>query len=361
MARSRRGVAEPDRRAEVEHLLGPVQRPGPRRSARPSLLPRCHPVDEGEQGAVDQHRIAGLGEVSATLDQEQIAARDLRDHLARRHRCDVVVRPLDDQRRAGDALEPRHHLLPRPVEQPRAHRGGEHLPAGASGPGAGVLDLLGRVRLAAHLAPEEVGEPLEVGLPHVLGEQPPPRWVVLDGVERVHRALGEVRDEQRDERSDHHRTEDAVGVQRGHAGGEASALRQAGDHRPVRARLVEDRDDVSDQLEAVVGRRVGRAVGPPVPAPIHRDHPVVACQRGDVRLPVERVGDGPGRQEQHRRAAALAEDLVGRRDAVADDRTLAIRFTRSHDAAPPTARRPCGRSSPAAHGGRSPRPAAVRP
>ena len=72
-----------------------------------------------------------------------------------------------------------------------------------------------------------------------------------------------------------------------------------------------------------VAPRVAAAVGAPVAEAVHRQHPEVAREVGDLHLPVARVDQRPGR-EQEDGLLALAVDLVEEPLAVALDEALGV-------------------------------------
>ena len=89
------------------------------------------------------------------------------------------------------------------------------------------------------------------------------------------------------------------------------------EHRPLGAGRVHHGQRVGGEL--VLGVAPGSGpVGLAVAAPVEGHHAAVAREVGDLRLPVARVDDRPGRQEQDGRLA-LAVDLVEDPDAVALD------------------------------------------
>jgi hypothetical protein len=96
------------------------------------------------------------------------------------------------------------------------------------------------------------------------------------------------------------------------------AQRQGHQHRPLGAGGVHDRQRVGGELGWPVGLGARRPVGAAVAAAVEGDHPVAAGQVGNLQLPVPRVDDGPGRQQQHGRLAG-AEHLVVDLDPLALD------------------------------------------
>ena len=75
------------------------------------------------------------------------------------------------------------------------------------------------------------------------------------------------------------------------------------DHGALRLGRVHHGERVGGELALVVRRRLPRPVGAAVAAPVERDHAAVAREVGDLHLPVPRVDERPGRQEQDRRLA----------------------------------------------------------
>ena len=80
--------------------------------------------------------------------------------------------------------------------------------------------------------------------------------------------------------------------------------------RPTTSAAYADTEFVADVLLIEVGRHAGRTVRVAVAAPVEGDHPGVPGEIGDLRLPLARVNDRPGRKQEDRRLSA-AVDLVG--------------------------------------------------
>ena len=149
-------MAEADRRADIE---GP-----PRANLRPRPPPglrlrRRRPVDELAQGSVDLRRVARLRAVAGPLERHQGPAGELGQGRPLRMGHDRVPIAVDHERRAADPLGKLADALAADGGQ-RDVGLGERRRIGLEGPADAVLDLLGRVRLAEHLAEEEPEEVL---------------------------------------------------------------------------------------------------------------------------------------------------------------------------------------------------------
>ncbi len=101
------------------------------------------------------------------------------------------------------------------------------------------------------------------------------------------------------------------------------ALGETHHERPLGAGRVHYRKAIAGGLIDVVAPRVAAAVGAPVAEAVHRQHPEVAREVGDLHLPVARVDDRPGRQQEDR-LLALAVDLVEEPLPVALDKPFGI-------------------------------------
>src|SRR3954468_9504396 len=100
--------------------------------------------------------------------------------------------------------------------------------------------------------------------------------------------------------------------------------RQRNHRRACDARRVHHRDRVRRELALGVRLDGSRTIRAPVAAAVEREHAEVTRQVRDLRLPVARVDDRPGREQQHGRlagAVALPEET----DALALDVALFVR------------------------------------
>ncbi len=111
---------------------------------------------------------------------------------------------------------------------------------------------------------------------------------------------------------------DPLRVVRGEQQRSFRAPRQRHQHRALRGGRVHHRERVGGELLLAVRVGLGRAVRASVAATVEREHAAVPREVGDLHLPVTRVDDRPGRQEQDRRLAR-AVDLVEDPHAVALD------------------------------------------
>ena len=87
------------------------------------------------------------------------------------------------------------------------------------------------------------------------------------------------------------------------------AAREAHHHRPLGAGRVHHGQAVAGELRGSVAPRVAAAIGAAVAEAVHRQHPEVAREVGDLHLPVAGVDQRPGRQQEDG-LLALAVDLV---------------------------------------------------
>ena len=92
------------------------------------------------------------------------------------------------------------------------------------------------------------------------------------------------------------------------------ARREARHHRSLGAARVHHGQAVAGEFRGAIAARVAAAVGAAVAEPVHRQHPEVAREVGDLHLPVARVDQRPGRQQEDG-LLALAVDLVEERAA----------------------------------------------
>ena len=149
------GVAEADRRGDVEGAPAACLRAGPGRCRGPARL------DEVAQQQVDLHRVARVRAVAGALEAHERAADQLCECGARVMRADGVVAPVDHEDGAANLFDELAHarLVRKPPRKlARDHRLGVRLQR----PLDRVLALLGRVRLDEDLREEELEEVLVV-------------------------------------------------------------------------------------------------------------------------------------------------------------------------------------------------------
>ena len=104
--------------------------------------------------------------------------------------------------------------------------------------------------------------------------------------------------------------------------------RKGHEDRRIGAGRVHDRERVCGKLPLVVGLGLLGPVGAAVAAPVEGEHATVPCQVRDLHLPVARVDDRPGGEQEDRRRAAPV-DLVEEADTVPLDEPLLIGIARS--------------------------------
>ncbi len=204
----------------------------------------------------------------------------------------------------------------------------DRLGAGLHGPADGVLDLLGRVRLAEQLVEEEAHVAVPVLEPVVPVLLVPALVHVENGIEVT--GAGRVRG--RDEgcpRRDADHTEHALGMRRRGDQGPPAAGAQTDEDGLVDAELVHHRDRVVDEHVVGVGGDVGRSVGQAVATAVDRHHPEVLSEVRHLRLPGARVhhrvdgGEDDGQPP-------LAEGLVADLDTVTVDQAGDVGIPRAH-------------------------------
>ncbi len=298
-----------------------------RRRERPRVQVRAgglRAAGELAQEPVDLDGVAGLGAVAGAFERDERAAGGLGERGALGVRADAVGVAVDDERGAAHARGRVREGL-QPAQAERRGGVGERLGVGLERPFDAVLDLLGRVRLVEHLGEEELQEPAVVLAPVVAVVHRPrvggAAQVVLEA--RADRALREARRE-RHRRADVGDAADALGVVGGQQRRPQRAARQTGEEGLAGLGRVQDGQRVGGELGLGVGLDAGRTVRLAVAAAVERDHPEVPRQVGDLRLPVARVDDRPGRQQQDRVAPA-AVDLVEEPHAVARRVALQVR------------------------------------
>lgn len=188
------------------------------------------------------------------------------------------------------------------------------------------------MRLGQAAVAEELQEPAVVLLPVRGVELRPALCRVQREVEPVLGPLGQGR-RRRQRRGDEHGTGDPLGV----LGGEQQrALRAPGQrhqHSRGNAHGVHDRECVGGVLVLVVCRRVLRAPGATVAAPLDHDHACPARQIGHLTLPDARVRHRPRRQQDDGQWA-IPVHLVVDRDTVAVDKALRLRRPCPHGCLP---------------------------
>ncbi len=271
---------------------------------------------------VDLDGVAGLGQVARAGQGDQAPARRLGQGRPLGVGPDRVLVPVDHQHRAADAA-----ALPLEGLQPAQQQALLGVDQGLGGdlqrPADAVLVLLGRVGLGQAPREEELQEAAVVAQPVVLVVPGP----ALVGVQRLEEGvdgpLGMGRG-QADGRSD----VDEPG--RPGRGGRRPAASPTGapqesetsTARSVRGR-VQHGQGVGRELPLGVGGGAGRAVRAAVAAPVEGEHPEVAGQVRDLRLPEPGVDDRPGGQEEHGRLA-VAVPLPEHAHAVALDVPLGV-------------------------------------
>ena len=305
-------VPEPDGRGDVERA------PAPARAAPPAGGGRRR-RDDVAQHQVDPHRIPADRQVAGALEREQLPARGGGERRTLRVRADAVLVALDDEHGAADARG----------ASPRALAGRQLRPAGRVGqrlgrrlepPADAVLDLLGRVRLAARLREEELEELAIAGRGEMAVERRPRVAAARLLLERIDAAV-----RQRDVGRDGDEAIDALGM----AGGEQAAPPRAGgeadERRPLEARRVHHGERVRGVLGVGIRRCADRPVRAAVAAAVEGHDAAVAGEIRELRLPDPRVHDRPRGQQEHGRPVA-AVDLVGDPHAGAIDVPVRVRI-----------------------------------
>ena len=302
-------VAEPDRRRDVEGALAP------RLAAHP-LTRRRRRRDEVPEQQVDLHRITSLRKVARSPERDELAARRRCESDSLRLRPDRVRVAVHDEHRAADARTEIGERDTGRQADPRVVVG-ERLGRGLEGPRDPVLDRLRRVRLREALPQEELEEVVVVAQPVVDVVLRPPFVGVERLVEGVHPALGQLR-RQRNRRADERGAGDALRVLGSEQDAPQRGARDA-DHDCALGRgRIEHSECVERELADRVRLRAHGPVGAAVAAPVERDDPAVAREVRDLHLPVPRVDERPGRQQEDGRLAR-AVDLVVELHAVAFD------------------------------------------
>ena len=148
-------VAQPDRRAQVEHTrTGPRAAPCRRRGWRSP----GDPVGEVLDRPVDHDRVAAHRQVAAALDDQSLRAGVAYDGVEPSDGLASVVRAVDDEHRALDRAQHLHGLLDGRRVRRRVLSGQLLRAASLQGPADGVLEELAGVGRAAELPEEELHE-----------------------------------------------------------------------------------------------------------------------------------------------------------------------------------------------------------
>ena len=327
------GMAQADRRAQVEH---PLAAPVP---TAPRPPPRAGGGGDARDELADQHvhpdGIARQRDVAAALEEHELATGPGDDLLAAVDRDDVVVVAVDGQHRAGDPGAPRlDRLLARPRRLALGH---EHLCARLAAPLDAVLDPLGRVRLAealTHEEPEEVVVVLQPVLPVVLQPVLPGIGAALRHPRRTQvRRRGaqhpRLASADRDRRADHDRAQDSRGVLGRQLERPVGGPRQADHDRLLGVGGIEDGQRVR-HLGGLPVRVGGEGpVGSPVARPVVGDHPVVARQVGELHLPEPLVDDRPRGQQEDGGPAVAVHLVVDLHPEVLDE-PVSVRMSCPH-------------------------------
>ena len=140
-------------------------------------------------------------------------------------------------------------------------------------------------------------------------------------------ARAKCRPQRRGGRDEHGAGRRALGARRRAVRPSSRPPRERRPDGAVRGRCVHDGERVGGELVLVVGVDGGRAIRLAVAASVEGDDARVAGEVGDLRLPVARVDDRPGRQQQDGGVAG-AVDLVEDADAVALDVAVLVRVAR---------------------------------
>ncbi len=273
------GVAEPDRRGDVERALAAPERAAP---ARRRLRPLVDALGEVAHQVVDAHGVAGVRAVADALELDQLGPGALGERRPAVGRDQVVLVALDDEQRTAQPIEQVVHR--RVVEPGRVDRVRQRLRRRLERPADGVLDRLGRVRLGIAAVEEEVEIAAVVARPRVAVRARPALVVLELGVEGVAGALGERRGERQgggEEQGAAH----ALGMPCGEQQRARRGAAVHADHGVGGAGGVEHGQRVLLERVGPVELRRGRAIAQPVPAPVEGDDAEVTRQVGDLELP----------------------------------------------------------------------------
>ncbi len=199
-------VPEPDWGRDEERALaaGLAPHPTPRRRGR------GHEVADEQ---VDLDRVAGMGEMSRPLEDDELAARQLREPRPGSARPHGVVASVDHEHRALDPGEELPHAL-LVLEPGRQLSGDERLGVGLETPADAVLPRLRRVRLGEALGEEELEEVFVVLDPVVAVPLSPADVLVAQLAEVLDRLQARSRRGQRQRRRDEDELVDPLGVAR---------------------------------------------------------------------------------------------------------------------------------------------------
>ena len=254
-------------------------------------------------------------------------------------RRDSVAVAVDHQHRTAQ-LGGKRAQCPPVADDVAAGRGDQRLGIRVERPADPVLDALRRVRLREASRDEPLGE-LGVAAAPVDGVHPSPRPVDRRGPPEQrseHPWLPEDRPLRRrvgKQRADERRAGDPLGREPSELQQELGSAGEAHHHRALRAGGVHRRQAVAGKFRCAVASRVAAAVRAPVPETVHGEHPEMTGEVGDLHLPVARVDQRPGR-EQEDRLLALSVDLIEEPLAVALDVALLLRVAGAGLLARPT-------------------------
>ena len=156
------GVAEADRRRDVQRALGPAH-------GAPPHSRRTRPVEDAlrevAQHQVEGNRVASVRAVAGPGELDELGARQLGEDGAPVRRDQQVLVALHHEQRAANLLEQAEYRLA--VELGRIHRQRQRVGSRVEAPGDRVLERPGRVRLGIAAAEEELEIAAEVLLPVV--------------------------------------------------------------------------------------------------------------------------------------------------------------------------------------------------
>ena len=248
-----------------------------------------------------------------------------RERLAAGVVGDLVRSSVDDEQGAVQLLRELPCLLG--LEQLPVLGRDQRLRRRLERPADAILDLLRRVRLAEQAREEELDEAAVVAQPEVLVVLRPALIRVVLVLPGEAGALVERLASSRVGRPDEDRALDALGMVGGEDQPALRPERVAHDRRARGRRRVQHGERVRGELPLVVGRRLQRAVGAAVAAPVERDDAEVARQVRDLPLPLPRVDDRPRRQQEDGPRPGSV-DLVEDADAVALDVPGLVRIAR---------------------------------
>jgi hypothetical protein len=334
-------MAEADRRRQVERALGgPANRLGSRRRRGGNA---AQAIDELHDQKVDLGRDAPFGTVPRAGDLDEFAAAKLCQETATLDRLDLVLGPVDQQHRTGQ-LSIDLLVGTTTAAAIAQHRIDQDLGRGFERPGHGILDLLGRMRLAEAAAQELFREIAVVTLP----VRRIPLVVALESHALAEKLVVVPFDALRSDRrrgSDEDEPADPLRAAMGHQRRDFAAQRVADDDGPVGSGRVHDGDRIADVVVPAVVLGARRPVGFAAAAAIEGDHAIVPGQGRDLPLPFAAVDDLPGRQEKNRRLAAAVDFVVQFHVAIPRSSLLVGIPRARHDLPPVVASRPPDRSA----------------